>query len=310
MALLFAITREDYRLELAIIEDFQLQSQHILCVGSGGCTPLSLKTCLPELKITVFDFNPDQLEHIQQKQSTVAKGDKKQLDQLNQKGEFESLFRILRKTWLEFICDKQELQKYFHVETSHKKRVQLVQQWLENKYWLAPFHCSMNDAFLHQMFTEKATQHAGPNSYPPYFSKVIQNGLLHKDGYKNPFLQHILLESFIEKDAPPYYKRPQSLDLQLLLCGIEALPPLTQTGFISLSNILDWSDSKQVKLWMNRFKELPNGSIILIRQLNNITNWDPIFYPYFIRLDSTKYQGIDRSLFYNQIVLYQRTTSS
>ena len=309
MALLFAITREDYRLEQKILEDFQLQSQQILCVGSGGCTPLSLKVCLPELKITVFDINQDQLQHIQKKQEAIEKGDTKKLQQLNTMGEFESLFRILRKTWLEFICDEQELQQYFHVSTAEMKRIHLVQKWIQNKYWLAPFHCSMNDAFLHQMFTEKATQHAGPNSYPLYFSKVIQDGLLHKNGYKNPFLQHILLESFMEKDRPPYYNTQQKLDLKLILCTIESLPSLHQTHFISLSNILDWSDSEQLQLWIKKFQELPTGALILIRQLNNTINWDPIFHPYFTRLDNTKYKDIDRSLFYNQIVLYQRTTS-
>jgi S-adenosylmethionine-diacylglycerol 3-amino-3-carboxypropyl transferase len=306
MALLFAITREDYRLEQALIENFYLQEQQILCVGSGGCTPLSLRSCFPELKIDVFDFNPDQIKHIQQKQIAIENGNIPEINLLNQKGEFESLFRILRTTWLEFLCSEHELKQYFDVQTSHEERMNLVQKWTTNKYWLAPFHCSMNDAFLHQMFTSKATQHAGPNSYPPYFSKVIHNGLLQQEGYKNPFLQHILLGSFIDKDAPPYYQAHQKLPLQYIVGSIAELPSLHQTRLISLSNILDWSDPENVETWMTKLQEVPSGSIILIRQLNNTFNWDPFFSPYFTRLDSTKYQHIDRSLFYNQIRLYQR----
>ena len=31
--------------------------------------------CLPELKITVFDINQDQMQHIEQKQDTIKKSD-------------------------------------------------------------------------------------------------------------------------------------------------------------------------------------------------------------------------------------------
>ena len=52
---LFAVTREDFKIEYEIIKDRNYKK--ILSVCSGGCVPLSLKTLLNDLEITVFDIN-------------------------------------------------------------------------------------------------------------------------------------------------------------------------------------------------------------------------------------------------------------
>ena len=82
---------------------------------------------------------------------------------------------------------QKEVQAYFDGGLTHKERQDLVMRWCTQPYWMAPFHMALNDPFLHIMFTEKATQHAGANSYAVYFQKQILAGLLREDGNRNPF---------------------------------------------------------------------------------------------------------------------------
>ena len=101
----FGIAREDPIFELEAID--YITASSVVCVGSGGCIPLSLKYLRPNLTVTAFDFNPNQIELIHQKNSCLdlAAGPERvcRLRQLNQSGEFEGLFRLFRQTLLEFI---------------------------------------------------------------------------------------------------------------------------------------------------------------------------------------------------------------
>ena len=163
---LFAVTREDHRAEVELVH--KSNAKRVLCICSGGCTPLNLKFEFPELEVTAFDINPIQLAHAQKKQRAVADGAVDVLYSLNHQGYFERLFRILRKGFVEFLTSPTELEYYFH-QAKPQERQAMLQRWRTDPYFMAPFHMAFNDAFLHIMFTEKATQYAGPNSYAAYF---------------------------------------------------------------------------------------------------------------------------------------------
>ena len=184
---LFAITREDYLPEAALIQ--QVQAKRILCICSGGCTPLNLKTMFPSLHVTAFDINPVQLEHTRKKQQAIARGDFVALHTLNHLGYFERLFRVLRHAFIEFLTSESELESYFQGKLSMTERKAMLLRWEREPYFMAPFHIAFNDPFLHIMFTEKATQHAGSGSYAAYFQKKI---LIF---YVALWLIHLLLES-------------------------------------------------------------------------------------------------------------------
>ena len=181
-------------------------------------------------------------------------------------------------------------------------------RWCTQPYWMAPFHMALNDPFLHIMFTEKATQHAGANSYAVYFQKQILAGLLREDGNRNPFLQHIFLGDFLRRDAPTYMYCKRDLPIQFFHGTLLEVPDIYSYDVVSLSNILDWSDEKEIIQWAQRLQRLLSGAMVLIRQLNHDRDWYPLFASHFT--DVKDFDGIwqerDRSLFYNHFRLFVR----
>ena len=303
---LFAITREDHRPESSLIQ--RVQAKRLLCICSGGCTPLNLKTMFPSLHITAFDINPVQLEHTQKKQQAIAEGNLTNLHTLNHLGYFESLFRILRQGFLEFLTSESELKAYFQGELDIKTQREMLLRWERDPYFMAPFHIAFNDPFLHIMFTEKATQHAGAGSYAAYFQKKILAGFYREDGPKNPFLQHIFLGGYQPSDAPIYHQAQQELTLSFVHGTLLAVKDLSSYDVVSLSNTFDWSDLEQITTWATALRELASGSMVLIRQLNHQRDWYPLFKEDFwmdTEFDQM-WQKQDRSLFYDHFRLFIR----
>ena len=66
---LFSVTREDYQVEYQTI--VERGYKNILTVCSGGCTPLSLKALLDDIKITAFDINPHQIKLLEEKANLI-----------------------------------------------------------------------------------------------------------------------------------------------------------------------------------------------------------------------------------------------
>ena len=61
----FAVVREDPMVEAELIR--LTGANDVLLVASGGCTALTLQALFPDLHITLFDFNPAQLEWVRKK---------------------------------------------------------------------------------------------------------------------------------------------------------------------------------------------------------------------------------------------------
>jgi S-adenosylmethionine-diacylglycerol 3-amino-3-carboxypropyl transferase len=305
----FAVVREDPDVEHALC--LHTKAERVLVVASGGCTALTLKYRIPGLVVTAFDFSEAQLAHLRDKQVAVANGDLRSLsvgddavDALNQRGEFESLFRTLRRFLEEFVAPRESIARYFDADTSAAERRALVEQWRGSRYWPVAFSLAFHDALLNTMFGPAATQHAEPGSYPGYFQRAFERGLLRDDGAGNPFLAHVLLGMYLPGHPPDYVRAGRALDVDFMHGQLPDVPGLGRYDLVSLSNVFDWSDDALVERWGQTLRALRPGAAIVIRQLNNRRDlarllpgfeWDaPLGDDLLSR---------DRSLFYERILV-------
>lgn len=312
MRLSFAVVREDAELEAALVE--RSGARAALVVASGGCTALSLGARFADLTVTAFDINPAQLAHVRAKAHAARDGDLAALDvgvddehALNQRGEFEKLFRLLRAGFEQLVAPRDELARFFcpagAASPPDAERAALVDRWTASPYWAPLFASVFHGAMLQAMFGPAATQHAEPGSYPGYFQRVFERGLRRPDAPRNPFLQHVLLGRYLPGDEPPYVRGPVR-EPELLLGSLPAVPDLGRFQLYSLSNVLDWSDDDTASAWGDAVRAAARpGSVVLLRQLNNRRDLRRFFAPAFVFDDDLGRQLLerDRSLFYERI---------
>jgi S-adenosylmethionine-diacylglycerol 3-amino-3-carboxypropyl transferase len=305
----FAVVREDPDVEFQVCA--RVSARSVLLVASGGCTALTLAHRSPGLQITAFDFNPAQLEHVREKRDAVARGDLRALNVgddatagLNQRGEFEGLFRVLRGVLVEFVAPRGELASFFDEATTRDARSALVERWRTSRYWPVAFELAFHDSLLHAMFGPAATQHAERGSYPGYFQRAFERGLLREDAVRNPFLRHVLVGCYDEANAPDYVRAGRAIDLELILGSLVSVPELARFDVISLSNVFDWSDDALVTEWATALRRHAHpGSAVILRQLNNRRDLRRFFGEDFSFDDTlgAELTARDRSLFYERI---------
>ncbi|HEY8091598.1 MAG TPA: DUF3419 family protein, partial [Polyangiaceae bacterium] len=304
----FAVVREDPNVEHALCR--QKGAGSVLVVASGGCTALTLAAREPALKVTAFDVSPRQLDHVQAKRQAVARGDLRALNVgdaatsgLNQLGEFESLFRTLRRFVEEMVAPQDAIARYFDPATSAPDRQALVRGWLGSRYWPVAFSLALHDALLHAMFGVAATQHAEPGSYPSYFQGVFERGLRDPGGPTNPFLQHVLLGAYLPEYAPDYVHAGRELPVELVEGQLGSVPELARFDVVSLSNVFDWSDDALTASWGNLLhRQLRPGATVVLRQLNNHRDVRRFFTGFaFDDALGDDLLSRDRSLFYERI---------
>ncbi len=301
----FGVVREDAELEQRLIRDNG--ARRVLLVASGGCTALSILAADAGLEVVAFDQNPAQLEHVRAKAAVAAAGDRALLDQLNQAGEFDALFRTLRYMLETFVARDGALSRFFEAPAAERRA--LVDAWSTDRYWVGCFASCFCDGLLHAMFGPAATQHAEPGSYPGYFAGVFERGLRRPDAARNPFLQHVLLGGYRDGDEPTYMREGRVRVPRLVLGGLGDVPELERFDLYSLSNVFDWSDDDLVAAWANRLKRTAQrGSVVLLRQLNNTRDLRRYLTPEFAFDDALgrELQASDRSLFYNRIEVARR----
>jgi S-adenosylmethionine-diacylglycerol 3-amino-3-carboxypropyl transferase len=313
----FAVVREDAELEAQLVR--ATGAQAVLLVASGGCTALALKHAFPRLDVVAFDFNPTQLAHVREKAAAVERGELHRLNVgdasrsgLNQRGDFEGLFRTLRGFLLEFVLTEAQLEEFFAPGTPREARRALLDRWRASPYWAAAFAVTFADGFLHAMFGPAATQHAERGSYPGYFQRAFERGLVRNDGPRNPFLQHVLLGYYQAEDAPAYIRAGRALPVTLIEGTLLDVPELERFELIHLSNIFDWSDDALVRAWADTLvRKAKPGARILIRQLNNQRPLRRFFEPAFTFDDalSADFLERDRSLFYERFEIGTRVSA-
>jgi S-adenosylmethionine-diacylglycerol 3-amino-3-carboxypropyl transferase len=305
----FAVVREDPDVEHALC--LHTKAERVLVVASGGCTALTLKHRVPGLSVTAFDVSAAQLAHVTEKAEAVARGDLRALsvgddapDALNQRGEFESLFRTLKRFVEEMVAPPAAIARYFDAEATVAERRALVDGWCASRYWPVAFSLAMHDELLHAMFGPAATQHADKGSYPGYFQRAFERGLRRDDGPANPFLAHVLLGAYLPGHAPDYVKAGRELDVRLVHGQLPDVPDLGRFDLVSLSNVFDWSDDALVDTWGRSLRTLRPGAAIVIRQLNNRRDVRRLL-PGFVFDDALGDDLLsrDRSLFYERILV-------
>jgi len=310
----FAVVREDPDVEHALVR--KTRAKRVLVVASGGCTALTLVHREPGLEVTAYDFSEAQLAQVRDKQAAVARGDLRALNVgddsplgINQRGEFESLFRTLRRFVEEMVAPPASLARYFDEATPGPERKSLVRSWTENKYWPVAFSLCFHDAFLHAMFGPAATQHAEPGSYPGYFQRAFERGFSKEDGPRNPFLAHVFLDAYRPAHAPDYVHAGRELPVTLVRGELPDVPDISRFDVVSLSNIFDWSDDGLVARWAESLRALRPGAAVVIRQLNNRRDVRRFFTPAFMFDDALGEDLLarDRSLFYERIHVGLRT---
>ncbi len=310
----FAVVREDPEIERAIIERDLREPRAALVVASGGCTALSLLGAMPSLEVHAFDINPAQLAHVRAKFDAVQSPSSSlnvhddDPRALNQLGEFERLFRMLRQSLAALVASHAEIERFFSTR-EHAARLATLEQWKRSVYWAPVFESVFHDAMLEAMFGPSATQHAEPGSYPRYFQRVFERGLAHERARENYFLHHVLLGRYLAHALPAYVTRPPRAMPTLLLGSLPDVANLHRFDLISLSNILDWSDDAQTALWARVLRErAKSGCAVLVRQLNNHREISGALGSDFA-LDlqrSDALTAMDRSLFYERVLLYRR----
>ncbi|MDP1828872.1 MAG: DUF3419 family protein [Archangium sp.] len=296
----FAVVREDPELEITLAR--QTVARRVLTVASGGCTALALKHALPALEVHAFDLNPDQLAHCRAKQLAVAEGRLDDLAALSQCGEFEKLFRVLRTALTELVMPASELESFFAAPNA-----QLLSKWTASPYWPAAFEVAFTEGLLHAMFGPDATRHAPKGSYPAYFQRVFERGLSQPGAAKNQWLQHVLLQRYV--DPPAFFQSGRLLEVHWHQGTLTTVPELERFDVVSLSNIFDWSDESLVVEWATALRALSRGSLVVWRQLNNQRDWRPRFAPHFEEDEALSHEWTarERALFYERVTVVRRT---
>ena len=314
----FAVVREDPMVEAELIR--LTRARNVLLVASGGCTALTLQALFPDLRITLFDFNPAQLERVQEKMEVLRDVDKARRHRrfnigtsdprgLNQNGNFESLFRGLRAFIFDFVADEAEIRLLFEKEG----RLGNVSEVLfSSKYWRVAFDLYFSDSLLNAMFGPEATQHAEVGSYPRYFQTLFEKGLTSAQAFNNYFLHHVFLGYYLQRpNSLPYYLLAPTTDYQFQMVEgtLDQVPELQRFDLISLSNIMDWMPLVEIASLIGHLQsEMKPGASVLYRQLNNYTDLSTYFGNSFEFNEAlgAQFQEIERSLFYSSVHVGRR----
>jgi S-adenosylmethionine-diacylglycerol 3-amino-3-carboxypropyl transferase len=314
----FAVVREDPEVERALLERaLEGPARAALVVASGGCTALSLAATMPDLSVSAFDINPAQLAHCARKYRVASSSDADLAAlnvaddserALNQCGEFERLFRVLRAAIESLVAPRREVESFFD-EIDGASRASTLARWTRSPYWEPVFHSVFHGAMLEAMFGFAATQHAEPGSYPRYFQRAFERGLSREDAGENYFLHHVLLGRYLPRALPPYVATPPRVEPRWILGSLDAIDDLPRYDLISLSNVLDWSDATQTERWARALRGgVRVGAIVLVRQLNNQRDLRAPLGEDFA-LDAARSDALtaaERSLFYERVLVFRR----
>jgi S-adenosylmethionine-diacylglycerol 3-amino-3-carboxypropyl transferase len=284
-------------------------------IASGGCTALTLQAIFPGAEFTLLDPNPAQLNHVRAKMDAVHNTsvtlrnadfnvEHDDSRSLSECGNFESLFRGLRRLLHDLVLPYEGWRRYFTVPGALGEIQATV---FDHPYWPVVFEMYFGDPLLEAMFGPDATQHAEPRSYPGYFRNVFERGLERDTAIDNPFLHHVFLGHYLDRPAclPGYLSMPAAdYRFRFVEGYVDDEVDLGEYDFIGLSNILDWMAPAAVHTLLDKVaRELQPGSVVMWRQLNNKRDLAARLRQTLDFDDSwcRSLQARDRSLFYSSI---------
>lgn len=309
----FAVVREDPEIEVSLARESG--AERALLIGSGGCKALSLQSALPRLSLTLVDPNPAQLSLIGRKIKALGEKDAAKRktafnigsdapDGLNACGNFESLFRSLRRFLNELVLDDGGMRRLFASDAALAEAPRVL---FSHKYWPVAFTMHLHSDLLLAMFGPAAVQHAPPGSYPAYFRNAFERGILAPGGSRNYFLHHVFLGGYLDDPEclPRYLVAPAAAHPFRLVEGtVRAVPSFSEYDLVDLSNIFDWMAETEVAEIAARLSaEMRTGARLVFRQLNHAKDFTRFFGGAF-RFDRDRGEALlsrDRSLFYSRL---------
>ena len=304
----YAVIREDPRLEGDLI--LRLHAERVLCVASGGCVALSLSSRFPRVAVTAFDTSAAQLAHMQKKSEAALRRDAAALNVqdasrtgLNQAGELEKVFRMLRAFFEEFIAPHDDLFAFFTRQRPLSALDSLVRTWTTSPYWLAAFHACFSDVLMRTNLGS-ASAFADIGGQPAYFARAFARSFRRDAAPENPFLQHVFLGGYHPDCAPYYIRNPAPFRIEMVHGGLSDVPELERFDVVSLSNLMDIVPEPELLATAKLLKaRLRPGSALLMRQLNSTRRLRPYFEDAFAFDDVVggRYYRRERSQFYNRI---------
>lgn len=304
----YAVIREDARIEGDLV--WRTGAKRVLTVASGGCVALSLSARFPGVAITAFDTSLRQLEHVAAKKRAAQAGDRALLNVeaaertgLNQCGEFERVFRLMRAFFEELVAPHEELLAFFVRGRKLDELDDMVRRWSASRYWVAAFQACFSEELLQKTLGTRIMQHASPGSYPKYFQRALERGLRRDNAPENPFLQHIFLGGYRRGCEPFYLRNPGAFDIALVEGDIASIADLDAFDVVSMSNLFDaLTDDEAQKVASVLTTRMRPGAALLVRGMNNARPVRPFLEPAF-KFDSSlgrSYFLRDRSLFYDR----------
>lgn len=314
----FAVVREDPMIEAELVRS--TNANDVLLIASGGCTALTLQALFPDLRMTLVDFNPAQLDRVRDKIRALHTEDDVTRQQLfniensspkglNQCGNFESLFRGLREFIFDLVADEVEIRRLFEEDGHHANVSELL---FSNKYWSVVFDLFFSDELLNTMFGPEATQHADSGSYPRYFQSLFEKGLSSSHAFNNYFLHHVFLGYYLSRpECLPYYlfSPPTDYHFQMIEGTLNDVSELQHYDIISLSNIMDWMPLFEIASLIKHLQNgMRSGAIVLYRQLNNSIDLSTYFGDSFVfdQELGDRLLEMERSLFYSSVSVAKR----
>ncbi len=309
VAISYAVIREDPRLEGDLV--IRSRAKTVLCVASGGCVALSLASRFPHLDITAFDIDAAQLAHMEAKAAAALRRDHAALnvanasvDGLNQAGELEKVFRLLRAFFEELIAPPAEIEAFFSRAHHLRELDAMVLRWTTSRSWPAAFHACFSDVLLRTTLVGQGAAFADAAGQPHYFAAAFARALRRDAAPENPFLQHVFVGAYAHESAPHYIRNPTPYRVKTVHGSIFDVPDLGRFDVVSLSNLLDSASDEELGRWAALLVDkLRPGSSILLRQLNSARRLRSFFEPAF-RFDDwlgRSYFMRERSVLYNRV---------
>ncbi len=305
----FAVVREDAELEAHLVARFGARAA--LVVAAGGCTALALASRYPALQVTAFDVSQAQLDHLRDKARAVQTGDLAALNVedasatgLNQRGQFEGLFRALRGFVEEFVAPRAEIEALFAGPDIAASASSIAGRPRPTGRRRSP-PASTNPSST-PCSAPRPRSTPRPDRTPAISSAPSSGGSAGPTRRGTPSSS----TSSSATTSPPT-RRPTSapaalLRVEVVLGALPGVPDLERFDLYSLSNVFDWFEDAEVARWGAALAaRAPPGSVVLVRKLNNDRDVRRFFVPAF-RFDDALGAALlerERSLFYDRVVV-------